>query len=478
MPYNELQSPFQRGLNERIEKLLGIISDRQNDRTNTSRTTENDNSSSENANHRNYPTPEKPPSEKGTWKERWEMTEREKAILERLNRKHTLPYNTKIRIQIVVTLDDPEVEVTTVAKKLGIARNTVYHWLDRWLTVKPFLTEVQEEGIVAKDLTKLLLTSFTDAPRSGTRPKFSVEQQLQILILVCEDPACSGRKISHWSQRELAIEVKLRGVVPSISPRTVGRFLKEGDLKPHRVHYWLNANPKDPILFQKQVQSVCELYRVAQALYAQREYVVSTDEKTGIQALERLSRTLPIRQGLVERPEHNYKRHGTLALIATLLVATGHILTPTIGLTRKEEDFLEHVKGVIAHDPEAKWIFICDQLNTHKSESLVQFVTEFCNLELELGVKGKKGILKSMETRLAFLQDLSHPIRFVYTPKHTSWLNQIECWFSILVRKLLKRKNFASLEALRKGLLDFIEYFNATLAKPFKWTYRGEILTV
>ena len=129
-------------------------------------------------------------------------------------------------------------------------------------------------------------------------------------------------------------------------------------------------------------------------------------------------------------------------------------------------------------DPDGEWIFIADQLNTHKSESLVRLVAERCGIEVDLGIKGKSGILKSMPSRSAFLQDTSHRIRFVYTPKHTSWLNQIKIWFSVLVRRVLKRGNFTSVDQLRERILAFIDYFNQTMAKPFKWTYAGRPLTV
>jgi hypothetical protein len=175
----------------------------------------------------------------------------------------------------------------------------------------------------------------------------------------------------------------------------------------------------------------------------------------------------------VERHQFFYLRHGTQCLIANFSVAEGRIVAPSILDTRKEDDFLAHIQRTIDTDPKACWIFILDQLNTHKSESLVRLVASRCSVECDLGIKGKEGILKSQKTRAAFLSDKSHRIRFVYTPKHASWLNQIEIWFSILVRRLLKRASFSSKENLRQRLIKFIEYFNTTMAKPFKWTYTG-----
>jgi transposase len=182
-----------------------------------------------------------------------------------------------------------------------------------------------------------------------------------------------------------------------------------------------------------------------------------------------------MKPGQVEKREFEYERNGTQALIATFNIANGKVFG-TVGDTRTEVDFVNHLEQVIATDPEGEWVFILDQLNTHKSESAVRLVAQHCNMEIELGEKGKSGILQSMATREKFLEDESHRIRFVYIPKHTSWLNQIEIWFSILVRRVLKRGAFSTTRELKKRILDFISYFNKTLAKPFKWTYTGRPL--
>ncbi len=239
-----------------------------------------------------------------------------------------------------------------------------------------------------------------------------------------------------------------------------------------------NERAIEPEIFDAEVRAVCECYAEALHLHEEGVHLVSTDEKSGIQALERLHPSLPMRPSLVERHEHEYKRHGTRCLIANLEVATGRVIAPSIGPTRTNEDFASHVAQTIATDPDAGWIFVVDRLNIHQSEALVKLVAKECDIELELDSKGSLKHMKAMASRRTFLQDPCHRIRFVYTPKHTSWLNQIELWFSILVRKLLKRGTFTSVEDLRQQILAFIEYFNRALAKPFKWTYKGRPLKV
>jgi len=239
---------------------------------------------------------------------------------------------------------------------------------------------------------------------------------------------------------------------------------------------WLNAEYDNREEFDQDVRRVCKTYEQAPGLKEQGVNTISTDEKTGIQALERAEPDKPMKPGLVQRMEYEYIRHGTQALIASFEVTTGQIAKGSVVNERTEKEFAAHIVDVMSADPDAGWIFVVDQLNTHKSESLVRLVASECKITEDLGKKGKTGVLKNRKTRAEFLSDESHRIRFVYTPKHASWLNQIEIWFSILVRRLLNRGSFKSVAALRERILEFISYFNSTMAKPFKWTYKGRPL--
>ncbi|HEY3994070.1 MAG TPA: transposase [Ktedonobacteraceae bacterium] len=226
---------------------------------------------------------------------------------------------------------------------------------------------------------------------------------------------------------------------------------------------------------EEKIAQGCQVYAQAAVRAKQGEHTISMDEMTGVQALERKHPDLPMLPSHVLRREFEYIRHGTLSWFINFDVATGQVIVPSWGTTRNEEDALAHLQRLIASDPHAsKWHIILDNLNIHQSEALVRWIAEREGIGQEtLGAKGKSGILRSMESRAAFLHDPAHQVVFYYTPKHASWMNQVEIWLSILVRKLLKRGNFTSLLDLRDQILAFVAYYNATMAKPIKWTYTG-----
>jgi len=399
---------------------------------------------------------------------------RQKVILKKQKRRWKCPQGIALRAQIVLLAR--KYSNSFIAAFLDISATTVRKWRKRWHDAATTLATAERDGWTDRQLTALVTTILNDAPRSGSPGKFTAEQYMQIIWLACQPPALSNRPITHWTPRELADELVKRGIVPSISVSTVHHILYDNDLKPHLSKAWLNREPGDKTKFDREASLVTTIYQQAKVLAEQGAHLMSTDEKTGIQALEPLLPTLPMKPGLVERREADYARHGTCCVIANFDIVTGRVISPTIGPTRTEADFMAHIAATIATDPTATWIFVVDNLNIHVSELLVSFVAATCGVTADLGTKGKFGTLKSIKTRKAFLEDAAHRIRFVYTPKHCSWLNQVECWFSILARKLLKRGIFTSVEDLKQKILAFIGYYNETMAKPFKWTSNGRPL--
>ena len=267
--------------------------------------------------------------------------------------------------------------------------------------------------------------------------------------------------------------------VDSIPVSQVNRYLRSAALQPHRSRYRLNTKEKDPEVFQRQVEIVCQTYQEAPELYFPfQTHTVCADGMTSVQALERTAETIPLQPGRPERMEFEYKRHGTVCLIGNWDVVQGQMIAPTIRATGcplgPDEDFCRHIHNTVQTGPEAGWVFVVDRWNIHCSEALVRYAARLEGIdEGELGKKSRSGILKSMAARQEFLSDRNHRVRFVSLPKHSSWLNRIETVFGILQRRVLRRGNFLSTTELQERLFEFIKSFNETFAKPFNWTYTG-----
>jgi transposase len=314
------------------------------------------------------------------------ITERQQEVLLDLVNSRTTPLRLVQRATIVIRAF-AGVDNGDIAQEIGLGPDAVGLWRRRWAQVWPRLT-VFECLENRADLRRAIAAVLDDKPRSGNPGKFTPEQITRILALACEPPEKSGRPITHWTNAELADEAIKQRIVPSISAAQVGRYLREAELQPHRSRYWLNTKEKDPAQFQAKVQEVCDSYLEAPRLYGEENtHTVCIDEMTGIQALERIAPTLPLRQGQTECREFEYARNGTLTLIGNFHVVTGELLAPSLGPTRTETDFVQHVVQTVATDPEASWVFIVDNLNIHASEGLVQWVSQFCSLEQDLGKK-------------------------------------------------------------------------------------------
>jgi transposase len=403
------------------------------------------------------------------------VTERQQDILRTLRDAVTAPAHLRQRAAVILLAFDGA-RNEDIAPRVGLGRRQVGRWRRRWATAWEGLTELECRETKA-DLRRAIEATLSDEPRPGAPGKFTPEQVAQILAVACEPPAESGRPITHWTGHELADEVVERGIVASISTTQVNRYLREAALRPHKSRYWLNTTETDPDRFEEQVRAICDTYLAAPALAERhRTHTVCTDEMTGIQALERNAPALPMRAKRHERIEFEYTRHGTLTLIGNFRVTTGELIACTLGPTRTEADFAGHIERTVATDPTASWIFVVDNLNIHCSETLVRVVAAACGIDEPLGRKGRRGVLGSMASRQAFLSDPAHRIRFVYTPKHSSWLNQIEVIFGVIMRKVIRRGSFTSVTDLRDKLVNFIEYFNRVFAKPFRWTYTGRPL--
>jgi transposase len=265
------------------------------------------------------------------------------------------------------------------------------------------------------------------------RGLFPPEDYTKVVTLATTRPADLGLPFSHWSLSDLAFHILQDAHDRDMSRSTIQRLLAGCAIRPHRCRYWLHNEDPD---FERLALQVCQLYLQAPALHENRELVLCVDEKTGIQALERKHPTLPLAPGRCERMEFEYIRHGTRCLTATWVVPTGQVLG-TVTIRRTTADFCRHIRRVARQLADVKrchWVM--DNLNTHWS-------LELCRLMARLsGVRYEAKTLRRGAQRRAFLTDPRHQHVVVYTPKHGSWLNQIEMWFSVLTRRVLRRGEF------------------------------------
>ena len=398
------------------------------------------------------------------------VTEKQWAILQKLVAARATPTGLAQRARIVILAFEKHLN-EDIEKIVHLHHDAVGLWRRRWRDGWPKLISIEcRDGL--GPLKKAIITLLSDAPRSGRPPRITAEQQAAVAAKAGEDPADSDRPISHWSSQELADEMAKDSAAATgfaISGRTVRRMLAAMTIRPHRHRYWLFSKDKekDP-MFDTKVRRVCEVYRDAIELY-QREGVrtICIDEMTGIQALERIAADVPVRPGSVAKLEYEYRRHGTTTLFGNFHVPTGRVWCPLLRKTRDEFDMLENINNIVCVGGEdAGYRLVMDNLTMHCSESMVMMIAGLNGIDDDLGKKGVRGILKDVASRKAFLSDPTHRVCCVYTPRHCSWLNQIEIWFSTLRRKLLRRGSFASIDELGDRIESFIDYYNGALAKP------------
>lgn len=347
------------------------------------------------------------------------LSKSERENLEAIVRRQRCEARLHRRARMILLAEAGET-ISSIARKVGTIRLHVHEWLKRFESDR--------------------LDGLEDLPRSGRPPEITPLERHQVIAAACLSPKEFGFQRTLWSHAALARAVVSSERVRSISSSAVGRILYEAEIKPHCIKMWCHS--KDP-KYQEKMRAIVRLYTHP----PKSEPVLSIDEKTGMQALSRSRELQPSEPGRAARFEFEYKRNGTRCLFACFNIGTGKVLGQCTK-RRKRPDFFSFMNGVASVYRHRRVHVILDNLNTHCNTSQGDFVTQW---------------------------NKRHGNRFVfyYTPTHGSWLNQVELWFGIVSRRILRYGNFHSPDELIAAIEAFIEEWNRTEAHPFRWTYEG-----
>jgi transposase len=336
--------------------------------------------------------------------------------LEKIGRKHRAEQRDSLRARIVL-LAGQGLANAEISRRVGCTEKTVRKWRRRFA----------DHGSVK---------ALRDRPRSGRPARVTVEQRAEVVRLACERPDGSRAAFRDvWTYEALA-EVYRATTGVMLSASEIRRILRRSELKPHRVRPWLHSPDPD---FREKTRALCKLY----LNIPEGAHLVCLDEKTGMQALERRYAGRPAAPGRLGREEFEYIRHGTTTLIAAFDVRTGRVFGECRP-TRKAPDLVEFMEHLALRYPTGDVYVVWDNLNIHHGERWQEFTARY-----------------------------GGRFHFVYTPLHASWLNQIEIWFGILHRRVLRRASFKSVEEVMLKVSGFIAHWNLHEAHPFKWKFRG-----
>ena len=360
---------------------------------------------------------------------------------------------------------DPE-----IANAVNLHVNIIGKWRRRFAEAYGMLAGIEQDD--PDNLEESINGLLLDNPRPGAPEDYDANQRALVVTMACQNPNDYGFEISHWSLPCLRIAIEDAGFAPGISESTINRILNDVDVRPHKHQYWLHSKEKyeSPETYDAKISAINSLYQQARE-NPEDTRILSTDEMTGIQALEHKYEDKLSLPGKDAKIEFEYIRHGTTSLIGFFDVSSGRVEPPFLNDTRTEEDFVDALKEVISRAPLKRYCIVADNLNTHESESLVRYVAEQIGDNQELGIKGRSGILKSKESRAQYLSNPDHRICFYYTPIHCSWMNQIEIWFGIINKRLLRKKSFKSVDELIQSIKTYVEQYNRYFAHPFNWKY-------